>query len=377
MGRHGYWAAVAVVCAFGCGGANKSPPATDGSDGEASEAVQLIGRSQQTDRGPQFSLAGSTLQIRFEGTGLSLRLDDASQGHDPSGAPMQDAYEVLLDDAAPTVLTTSPGEASYEVASGLPNATHTVTLVKRTESMVGSTTLLGAEAEGGHLLDPPAHSNRRVEFIGDSTVSGYGDEGATPDCSFSSATENHYASFAHLTAARLSAEEISVSYSGRGVARNIDGSTDGTLPQLYGRAVLSDDKSQWNFGQWVPQVVVIDLGTNDFVAGLPDADAFVGAYEAFVRQVRGHYPDAQILVTLGPLLGDSFPANAKLRTHAREDLTRAVTELNAAGDAKVHFFEFPELTDLKAMGCDYHANVAAHAQLADAMAGALHDLMGW
>jgi lysophospholipase L1-like esterase len=250
-------------------------------------------------------------------------------------------------------------------------------LVKRTESMVGTATLLEVTPEGGALLEPPARSDRRIEFIGDSTVSGYGNEGETPDCPFTSGTENHYLSFARLTADALSAEEVSVSYSGKGVIRNLDGEAKSTLPNLYGRAVLVDSKSQWDFSQWVPQAVVIDLGTNDFVPGVPDPDAFVKGYEAMVRDVRAHYPDAQILVTLGPLLSDSYPAGWNARTHAREDLQRVVDELKASGDDKVTFLEFPELVEGEPMGCDYHADLATHAKLAEQLVGTLRELMGW
>jgi hypothetical protein len=50
---------------------------------------------------------------------------------------------------------------------------------------------------------------------------------------------------------------------GPGVYSNYDGTVNGTMLQLYNLTIASQP-GQWNFSSWIPQVVVINLGTNDF-----------------------------------------------------------------------------------------------------------------
>jgi lysophospholipase L1-like esterase len=357
-----------------CGG--NSPEGSTADPGAIAAQVRIVGRTQASSEGTTFSLAGTTLRFHFQGTGLAVHLVEKSLGQDDTGAPFTDAYQVYLDGERQGVLTAPSGEATYQVVKDLPQGEHTVTLVKRTESLVGEGTLVGAQVEGGALLDPPAPSERRIEFIGDATESGYGIEGTSAHCKFSSATENHDLSYPALTARALEAEEITVSHSGKGVVRNFDGTTDETLPSLYGRAVLTEANSRWNFGEWKPQVVVIDLGANDYFAGVEDDAAFVASYENFVRSVRTHYADAELFVTLGPLLSDTYPKGEDARTRARAALQQAVSELTDAGDARIHFLELPEPGEHQ-VGCDYHPDADAHAELAAQVTQAIQAVTGW
>ena len=64
------------------------------------------------------------------------------------------------------------------LASGKPAGTHTVEIMKRTEAIFGIVRFEGFTFTGGTgLLAPPAHVARKIEFLGDSTIDGYGIEG--------------------------------------------------------------------------------------------------------------------------------------------------------------------------------------------------------
>lgn len=52
-----------------------------------------------------------------------------------------------------------------------------------------------------------------------------------------------------------------------GVVRNYGEKTPTSpipFPMIYKRTVANDANSTWNTAQWTPDVVVINLGTNDF-----------------------------------------------------------------------------------------------------------------
>jgi hypothetical protein len=70
-----------------------------------------------------------------------------------------------------------------------------------------------------------------------------------------------------------------VALAAAGVWRNADGSTGGTLPMLWDRTLPSwRPHLAWDAASWTPDAVIINLGTNDFLLGVPDGAAFQGAY---------------------------------------------------------------------------------------------------
>jgi len=59
--------------------------------------------------------------------------------------------------------------------------------------------------------------------------------------------------------------------------------------------IASENEVRWDFKVWNPQVVVINLGTNDFSEDfIPDRNEFVNAYINFIRRIQGNYIDAKI-----------------------------------------------------------------------------------
>ena len=372
MGRAG-WAAVLVVGLFGCGGQSPVGPGGPGSQ----SGPKVVGRFAVEDKATHFTLPGTSISFHFRGTGLSVDLGDTSEGASTTGGPFHNQYQVIVDGTPTSVVAAQEGEHTYSLAQGLALAEHQVTLYKRTETMVGEGALYGYSVANGTLLAPAERSDRRIEFIGDSITAGYGDLGKDRSCSFTPDTEDHYLAYPAVSARTLGAEEISVAYAGRGVIRNLDGSTVDTLPELYGRALLDDPKSSWDFKQWLPQVVVIDLGTNDFETGVPDEAAFIHGYEGLISTVRGHYPKAFIFVALGPLLSDDYPYGEQHLTLARQFLKTIVADEAGQGDSRIAMIEFPSLAETDPMGCDWHPNVDTQKQMAAQLSSAIRDAVGW
>src|SRR5687767_14588279 len=72
------------------------------------------------------------------------------------------------------------------------------------------------------------------------------------------------------------------------------------MPDLFTRVFADDPRSTWGFA-YTPDVVVINLGTNDFSVGDP-GQPFVDAYLGLVADVRARYPEAWILVAESPMI---------------------------------------------------------------------------
>src|SRR5207248_2231555 len=110
----------------------------------------------------------------------------------------------------------------------------------------------------GTLLPATPGPARRLEVIGDSISCGYGNEGKDQNEHFAAQTENACETYGFLTARRFGAGYACVAWSGKKMW------PDNTVGEFYDRALPADPDSTWEFSKWTPDVVVINLATNDF-----------------------------------------------------------------------------------------------------------------
>jgi lysophospholipase L1-like esterase len=334
---------------------------TAGPDASAAPSgVRFVGRVDRSDpAGPRFSWPGTSIVARFTGSTIGVRLRDPGN-----------FFQVFVDGMPQPVLAAASGKESYPIASGLAAGPHELLLHRRTEAFVGETQFLGLVLDpGGALLAPPPPAQRRLEFVGDSITCGYGVDGPDMSCPFTPATENHYLAFGAVAARALQAEAISVAYSGKGLYRNLGGDTGATMPMLYDR-INVDRAARWDFAGWTPDAVIINLGTNDFGMGDPGM-GYGDAYRAFLQRVRGLYPKAHLLCTLGPMMNGTQVAQA------RGYLMPVLDTLQAAGDTRVSYLEFPMQDGSTGFGCDWHPSKGTNQQMADKLVAELRRLLAW
>ena len=338
---------------------------TAGSDGGGGPAaVRLVGRFDTTDATrPSFSWSGSAMVARFQGTGATLRID---------GSPNQ--FTVVVDgNVASQVLKVVSGTSQYPIATGLSAGTHDVVVWKRTEGNQGSNRFLGLDVTGGQLLAAGAAPDRRIEIYGDSITAGYGMDGAGPGCPYTPDTENHYLTYAALTARTLNAELHAVAWSGIGMYRNygVSGASADAMPAVYARILASTATSTWDFAKWQPHVVVINLGTNDASTNGDPGAPYETAYLGFVRALRQKYPNAHLLLTIGPMLD-----GANL-TAIKGHLQKVISTRAGEGDTKMSFLEFPVQQQADGYGCDYHPSPTTNAKMATLLTAEVKARLGW
>lgn len=370
------------VCSFGSDGASPTP-STDGTF-EVSASHPLLSYGGRVDcaasGGPTWGFVGANLRVRFRGTGLALRLKDYGLGT-PRATSF---YDVSVDGGAPRLLEVSPRTERYELTSGLSSGPHEVELFKRGEgspggnSGAGKAQLLGVVVQGQELL-PVRRSTRRLEFVGDSITCGYGNEASTmtpADVHFSTRGSNGHLAYGAVTAELLGAEYMAVAYSGRGVSRNYAGGGGPLLPELYLSSVPDDPQaSPWQPAQYVPDAVIVNLGTNDFSTPGVERARFVAGYAHFLEQLRKYYPHAALVAALGPMLSDAYPPGEQAWTHAREDVTAALAARRAAGDGNLHLVVFEPQT--APWGEDWHPSAATHRKMANQLRDELRKILGW
>jgi lysophospholipase L1-like esterase len=223
----------------------------------------------------------------------------------------------------------------------------------------------------GTLKGAPASNGRLVEVVGDSISAGYGNLGIETHppwdntCSFTLDTESAYEAYGSILGRALSAEVSIIARSGWGMYRDLGGNTSGVLSSVYGNTLGTQTTPQWDFTRKA-DAVVINLGTNDSNKGNPGLP-FEDAYVAFLQTVRGHYPNAWIFLTMGPMT--SAPLLSTMRTH----LSNVVAKV---GDARITTVDMPA-QDATSTGCDYHPNVAEDGIMAGILTTAIKTKLGW
>src|SRR5262249_27432726 len=128
-------------------------------------------------------------------------------------------FQVVIDGEIKKVLRTdkTKGESVYMLAEGLPDTTHDISLHRRTEAKVGEAVVFGFDAMGpeARMLPPPVPLERRIETIGDSISTGYGNEGPGGACGYANTEQNEYATYGAIAARNLNAEHTTIAWSGK------------------------------------------------------------------------------------------------------------------------------------------------------------------
>ena len=247
------------------------------------------------------------IEGRFRGTGVSVAVETET-----------DRLRLLIDRVQRGIL--EPGSTNLTV-SGLPSGNHFVRLEKMSESQAGGTRFIGFyPSDGSKPLPAPPESRLEIEFIGDSHSVGYGDLSTSRDCTGQQVhdTTDSQQAFGPLLARRFGADYRVLAYSGRGIVRNYNGGPGQSLPSLYPRMKPDDSVDlESDPGHWRPQLIVINLGTNDFSTPVHSGEAWSNdaalradyrdKYAAFARMLMAKQPQAH-LVLMG---GDNFQAEVE------------------------------------------------------------------
>jgi lysophospholipase L1-like esterase len=367
-----------------CHGApgNAAANGSASTDGFTGPSTRFLGRvTAAADGSTTLSWGASTVLGRFMGSQIAVRLSNVGS------AP--NYFDVVIDQNPPLLVVTDGAQSTYTfpVSSG----THSIALVKRNEGTYGSASFGGFTTDGT-LLPTATPPGRLIEFIGDSISNGYGAEGhpsangadgsVATDCMASAANENAHLAFGPLTAAALHADYSVVAYAGRGVARNVDQSTTGLVPQLWTQRSPTDPNAAYDFATQ-PQAVVVNLGTNDLVvtdnAGnkIDPPQNFVQSYAGFLKAIASRYPGVPLVVTLGPMLSSNqnFASGAAQLSTGQALVKQAIAQAN---NSLISYLEFPPQSTLAAnLGCAYHPNLATHRAMAAALAQQLRTLLNW
>ena len=326
------------------------------------ENIEYIGRFDfSNSKSVRFDWPGVQIRTRFEGTSCSIKLKDGNND-----------YNIFIDGKLHKIIRTT-NDTIYVLANGLEKKTHTLLITKRTEALFGVGTFEGFILDAGKSLAKPKEKNKRkIEFIGDSYLTGFGSEGDSSNCIFSRETENSYLSFGPQLARKLNADYSIVAISGVGVTKNYGDllrTSEYPLPYYYERACMNDSLL-WDFKRWQPDAVVVRLGRNDYwQKPHPTREMFRTAYLKLISDIRRHYPNTHIFTLCSPMRRDP---------HC-DYISSIVNELKLKkGDKKIHFVKVDvKFNEKRDFGCEKHPNRFGHKKLADFLKPIIRKELGW
>ncbi len=307
---------------------------------------------------PEFNFPGVTARFAFEGTGLSM-----------AARPGSGQFMVEIDSIKPFKINFTKNDSLITLADGLDERCHNVRVTYAIEGYEHNPSFRGFYiSEGGRMLPAPAPGKMKIEFIGNSITCGYGLETDDPTQGFSYDSENHCLSYAFLTARNLDAEVNVVARSGIGMYRNYGGpreGTDLTMPDEYSHTMLYDSNKPWDFSRFQPDVVCVNLGTNDTSLDNYDIGRYERATEDFVNRLTGYYPGARIVLLTGSMMNG----------RALDDVKSALDRVASAHPGVVSRFDMTPQDGQLGYGADYHPSAAQARLMADELTAFLRTIL--
>ena len=197
-----------------------------------------------------------------------------------------------------TPITLQKGRFAYPIIDDV-QGSYDIRMVLRGERTATPILFAGFNPYDGEIsAGTPADMQMLV--IGDSISTGYGIEGESQDCTFSTETQNANRTFAAVAGRMLGADVSVIASSGRGLTRNWADDDRPTMRAVYNRLMLSEPPAISSDIEM--DVVVVHLGTNDFWDGDPGV-GFDNNYQDFLVRLRSDHPEALLVAGWGPMGG--------------------------------------------------------------------------
>jgi lysophospholipase L1-like esterase len=324
-------------------------PATD-------PGVRFVGRWDMTlPAAPRASWTYSLVTARFKGTAISARMKGGGFA------------TVAIDGQPVKVIAFKDGQDIYELAAGLADKEHVVEVSRRDEGpWVEPITFQAFLLEaGGKLLPLPPRSDRRLLIIGDSISCGYGNDSPNRNEHYLREKQDGYMTYGAIAARTLGAEVQIVAWSGRKLW------PDNTMVEVWDRIFPDKAAPKADLKGWVPDVVLVNLGTNDFgsMKNTPENEkGWTDAYKTFIKTIRGPFPKCTIVVAAG-----SMGIKPEWDKWARQ----VVADQKAAGDSRIVYLPFEDQKEADGIGGDWHPSVKTHVKMADRLVKELKTTVGW
>ncbi len=330
------------------------------------EKVKHIGRTYQSNDIIWMAYSGSGIEFSFTGNKCEITITGDSNARRGCINPAR--FGIYMNEVRVVDDIMDQESKSYVVLDSESERTVTIQIIKLSETAMSICGVKDIMIAGSDIL-PTDKKPYKIEFIGDSITCGYGIDDTSGTRSFTTETEDVTKAYAYLTAKELDADYSMVSISGYGIASGY--TTDArdmrqTIPQYYSKFGFSYTNFDggktpsdivWNHNQFIPDVIVINLGTNDdsWCKDFSERqEVYQVGYTEFLKEVRNKNKDANILCVFG-MMGD------RLYPYI-EKAVKEYTKVTA--DDKISTMKFDVQVEEDGYASDFHPSVITNQKAA-------------
>lgn len=328
-----------------------------------SSAVRFCGRTLvlPDNGGVSFDWTGVYAETILDGKALNLHVSDKGTNF----------YDIVIDGKKTGTFSVSNTDTVVSIADNLPRGPHTVAIRKRTEGEKGTATFHEFILPRGGSLKATQPRARHIEIIGNSLTAGYGTEGPDRNAPFLLETENCNLSYSTIVPRFFDADYTLIAHSGMGVNRNYGDSVRNSAVTMRHRILQTFDKdttATWNFAVRKPDLVIINLGANDFsTEPHPYRSEFVKSYTDILNTLLTNYGDDQKIICLMP-----YAVSAPVEEYYKEAIKNA-------GGKNIHFVRMPVdyINNTSDLGSSWHPNYIGQKKMSMMLIPYVSTITGW
>jgi hypothetical protein len=263
--------------------------------------IHILGRYEESDGSLFFDNVVSGIEIEFKGTALSLLCRTIPRPRINKNYPMFTILSVMVDGCDPLrIMSEIHNEelSEVEVANGLENKWHHAVIMKTDDPLISTFVLSGVVAE--ELAD---RNNKRKKLLvyGDSITAG-GDNAIIAGPSLDVVPGTGIGTYTYATLFALMADmEISVfAQCGMPLGNFTGDKTAVNMMDIYTH-ISPQNQNKWDMKRFIPDLIVINLGTNDELGREFDYAEFAKLYEKFIRELNAYYKNKKYLLICGQM----------------------------------------------------------------------------
>lgn len=306
--------------------------------------INYYGRVNLIDGKAHILNTASAFEIRFYGTTLRAKFDEGIGQKIRIFIDNQDSGTKLI-------------EKETLLCSTLSKGIHVVKVVRCNYEYRGLISLMSIFG-GEYYLKAPEKPSMKLEFYGDSITVG---SGINADGSGDTiANEDGTLSYAYQTMLHYNAQANFLAFDGASVIKAPW--RYWTYESQYSYYSLISDSTPWDFEKYIPEYLIINLGTND--AGIVNRgegtlDQLMDSYISFLRSIRSHYQKTIIICCYG-MMG--------VHQDTSFTINNSIIKMN---DPNIHYFEF---TPVSCTGNEFHPDIKGSIDGANQLIGFIDGL---
>lgn len=259
------------------------------------DKIKTIGRTYQKDNLFFMNFSGSGLKFKTITNKLTIKF--YTYNYNVDSYPY---VSILIDnDRKDYRIDEENNIITYSLSSSI----HTVEILKRSESSVSFVAI--EEIIADNFLEIQQEEKFKIEFYGDSLTCGFGNLSNNPEEKFTTETESFLDSYAYLLSKKLNADYSAICVSGFPIYKSrwnegfaIDSIADMVSISDYKEDMTFETAVAWDNGKFIPNLVIINLGSNDCSYFLPEAkwvDNLVKKYGDFNHVLTSKEFEAEMI----------------------------------------------------------------------------------